>query len=60
MLKAFTYNLLNIILGDPLKELATECGVEFDEEKTAVIDHLNYDLSDKGKVCPLLQFSEKM
>ncbi|KAJ8320210.1 hypothetical protein KUTeg_001797 [Tegillarca granosa] len=35
--------------GDPLKELATECGVEFDEEKTAVIDHLNYDLSDKGK-----------
>lgn len=36
-------------IGDPLKELATECGVEFDEEKTAVIDHLNYDLSDKGK-----------
>ncbi|KAK7476524.1 hypothetical protein BaRGS_00032204 [Batillaria attramentaria] len=36
-------------IGDPLRELATECGVEFDEEKTAVIDHLNYDVSDQGK-----------
>jgi hypothetical protein len=24
--------------------------MEFDEEKTAVIDHLNYDVSDQGKV----------
>jgi oligosaccharyltransferase complex subunit beta len=31
--------------------LASECGVEFDEENTAVIDHLNYDVSDQGKVC---------
>lgn len=38
------------VSGDPLRELATECGVEFDEEKTAVIDHLNYDVSDQGKV----------
>lgn len=30
--------------------IAGECGVEFDEEKTAVIDHLNYDISDDGKV----------
>ena len=37
--------------GDPLRELATECGVEFDEEKTAVIDHLNYDTDDTGHVC---------
>ncbi|KAL8578270.1 hypothetical protein ACOMHN_005661 [Nucella lapillus] len=36
-------------IGDPLRELATECGVEFDEEKTAVIDHLNYDVTDQGK-----------
>ena len=33
-----------------MRELASECGVEFDEEKTAVIDHLNYDVSDYGKV----------
>ena len=33
-----------------MRELATECGVEFDEEKSAVIDHLNYDIADDGKV----------
>ena len=36
--------------GEPIRELASECGVEFDEEGTAVIDHLNYDVSDTGKV----------
>ncbi|KAK3590814.1 hypothetical protein CHS0354_038700 [Potamilus streckersoni] len=36
-------------IGDPLRELATECGIELDEEKTAVIDHLNYDVADSGK-----------
>merc|ERR1712121_596949 len=36
-------------IGDPMRELATECGVEFDEEKSAVIDHLNYDITDDGK-----------
>ncbi|KAL3861042.1 hypothetical protein ACJMK2_007133 [Sinanodonta woodiana] len=36
-------------IGDPLRELATECGIELDEEKTAVIDHLNYDVTDSGK-----------
>ncbi|TRZ02466.1 hypothetical protein DNTS_030291 [Danionella cerebrum] len=30
-------------IGDPLRELGSECGIEFDEEKTAVIDHHNYD-----------------
>ena len=42
----------NIIFlaGEPIRELASECGVEFDEEGTAVIDHLNYDVSDSGKV----------
>ena len=40
-------------IGDPLRELATECGLEFDDTNTAVIDHLNYDVSDKGKVCTI-------
>ncbi|XP_074654507.1 dolichyl-diphosphooligosaccharide--protein glycosyltransferase 48 kDa subunit-like [Tubulanus polymorphus] len=39
----------NSNIGEPIRELASECGVEFDEEKTAVIDHLNYDVSDTGK-----------
>lgn len=34
--------------GDALRELATECGFEVDEEGAAVIDHLNYDVSDQG------------
>lgn len=38
------------ITGDPLRELGSECGIEFDEEKTAVIDHHNYDVSDPGEV----------
>ncbi len=37
-------------IGEPIRELASECGVEFDEEGTAIIDHLNYDVSDTGKV----------
>ncbi|KAF6108200.1 dolichyl-diphosphooligosaccharide--protein glycosyltransferase non-catalytic subunit [Phyllostomus discolor] len=36
-------------IGDPLRELGSECGIEFDEEKTAVIDHHNYDISDPGQ-----------
>uniref|UniRef100_A0A224XCL9 Dolichyl-diphosphooligosaccharide--protein glycosyltransferase 48 kDa subunit n=1 Tax=Panstrongylus lignarius TaxID=156445 RepID=A0A224XCL9_9HEMI len=35
--------------GDILRELASECGFEIDEEGAAVIDHLNYDVSDSGK-----------
>ncbi|XP_031830572.1 dolichyl-diphosphooligosaccharide--protein glycosyltransferase non-catalytic subunit Ost48 [Nomia melanderi] len=34
--------------GDALRELASECGFEIDEEGSAVIDHLNYDVSDNG------------
>lgn len=34
--------------GDALRELATECGFEVDEEGAAVIDHLNYDAKDTG------------
>ncbi|XP_014675195.1 PREDICTED: dolichyl-diphosphooligosaccharide--protein glycosyltransferase 48 kDa subunit-like [Priapulus caudatus] len=36
-------------VGDTMRELVMECGVELDEENTAVIDHLNYDASDSGK-----------
>jgi oligosaccharyltransferase complex subunit beta len=36
--------------SDILRELASECGFEVDEEGASVIDHLNYDTSDKGKV----------
>ncbi|XP_008411279.1 dolichyl-diphosphooligosaccharide--protein glycosyltransferase 48 kDa subunit isoform X1 [Poecilia reticulata] len=41
-------------IGDPLRELGSECGIEFDEEKTAVIDHHNYDVSDPGEVNSLV------
>lgn len=34
--------------GEALRELATECGFEVDEDGAAVIDHLNYDVSDSG------------
>lgn len=34
--------------GDGLRELATECGFEIDEDGASVIDHLNYDASDSG------------
>lgn len=37
-------------LGDPIRELGSECGVEFDDEKTAVIDHINHDISDLDRV----------
>uniref|UniRef100_UPI0035902ECA dolichyl-diphosphooligosaccharide--protein glycosyltransferase 48 kDa subunit n=1 Tax=Myxine glutinosa TaxID=7769 RepID=UPI0035902ECA len=36
-------------VGDPLRDLATECGIDLDEEKTAVIDHHSYDVSDDGQ-----------
>jgi oligosaccharyltransferase complex subunit beta len=37
-------------IGEGIRELANECGFEFDEERTAVIDHINFDaLNDEGK-----------
>lgn len=35
--------------GDALRELASECGFEVDEEGATVIDHLNYDANDAGQ-----------
>lgn len=46
--------LCSCYTGDPLRELGSECGIEFDEEKTAVIDHHNYDVSDSGEVSRVL------
>ncbi|CAH1990192.1 unnamed protein product [Acanthoscelides obtectus] len=37
------------VTGDVLRELASECGFEVDEEGTYVIDHLNYDVTDQGQ-----------
>lgn len=36
--------------GSALRELAAECGFEVTEENSSLIDHLNYDASDSGKV----------
>ena len=35
-------------IGDPIKEIASEVGIEIDDEGTSVIDHMNYDASDAG------------
>ncbi|CAL1682331.1 unnamed protein product [Lasius platythorax] len=35
--------------GDALHELASECGLEINEEGSTVIDHMNYDVSDNGQ-----------
>ncbi|KAF2883844.1 hypothetical protein ILUMI_22313 [Ignelater luminosus] len=37
------------ITGDVLREMASECGFEIDEEGAFVIDHLNYDVTDDGQ-----------
>ena len=42
--------LVLLVIGDPIRELGSECGVEFDEEKTSVIDHINHDVSDLDQV----------
>ena len=35
-------------VGDVLRDLGTEVGLELDERDTSVIDHLNYDVKDRG------------
>ncbi|CAH8442627.1 hypothetical protein MS3_00005464 [Schistosoma haematobium] len=35
-------------VGESIRELGSECGVEFDEENTIVIDHFNFDKKDDG------------
>jgi oligosaccharyltransferase complex subunit beta len=36
-------------IGDAIREFASECGIEFADDKSAVIDHLNYDVNDNGQ-----------
>jgi len=33
-------------LGKPLRDVVSDCNVEFDEEESFVIDHFNYNISD--------------
>ncbi|KAF7492395.1 Dolichyl-diphosphooligosaccharide--protein glycosyltransferase 48 kDa subunit [Sarcoptes scabiei] len=40
---------VNENVGEAVRELAIECGVEIDEEGAQVIDHFNYDIEDEGK-----------
>ncbi|KAF7235817.1 Dolichyl-diphosphooligosaccharide--protein glycosyltransferase 48 kDa subunit [Varanus komodoensis] len=47
-------------IGDPIRELGSECGIEFDEEKTAVLDHHNYDASDLGQHTLIVAESENL
>lgn len=46
----------SLLTGDPIRELGSECGIEFDEEKTSIIDHHNYDVSDPGEVSGCRRF----
>ena len=36
-------------VGDVLRDLGIEVGLELDERETFVIDHLNYDVKDRGE-----------
>ncbi|XP_044732580.1 dolichyl-diphosphooligosaccharide--protein glycosyltransferase 48 kDa subunit isoform X2 [Chrysoperla carnea] len=38
----------NVNAGDVLREIASECGFELDEEGAYVIDHHHFDVSDEG------------
>ncbi|SPP88539.1 dolichyl-diphosphooligosaccharide--protein glycosyltransferase 48 kDa subunit [Drosophila guanche] len=46
--------------GDALREFASECGFELDEENAAVIDHLNYDVSDSGEHTTILTSAKNL
>lgn len=43
-----------LIVGDenvtePLRDIVNECGIDFDEEETQVIDHMSYDRSSQNE-----------
>ncbi|XP_043660585.1 dolichyl-diphosphooligosaccharide--protein glycosyltransferase 48 kDa subunit [Drosophila teissieri] len=46
--------------GDALREFASECGFELDEENAAVIDHLHYDVSDAGEHTTILTSAKNL
>lgn len=46
--------------GDALREFASECGFELDEDNAAVIDHLHYDVSDSGEHTTILTSAKNL
>ncbi|KAH8287082.1 hypothetical protein KR054_002194 [Drosophila jambulina] len=46
--------------GDALREFASECGFELDEDNAAVIDHLHYDVSDAGEHTTILTSAKNL
>jgi len=50
----------NSQVQEPIRTLASECGIEMDEEKTAVIDHFNYDVTDGGRHTLIVGKSEHL
>ncbi|EDW00358.1 dolichyl-diphosphooligosaccharide--protein glycosyltransferase 48 kDa subunit [Drosophila grimshawi] len=46
--------------GDALREFASECGFELDEDNAAVIDHLHYDVSDAGMHTSILTSAKNL
>merc|ERR1712168_1724887 len=47
-------------VGAPIRELGNDCGIEIDEEKTTVIDHHNFDVSDDGSHTTILSDPSSM
>ena len=47
-------------VGDILRDLGMEVGIELDERGTAVIDHLNYDVKDRGEHTLLVVESDSL
>ena len=35
-------------IGDAIRDFGYECGIEFEESGTKIIDHLNFDFADEG------------
>ena len=50
----------NSNVGDAIRELATEVGIEIDEEGAHVIDHFNYDVSDEGQHTLIIADSQNL
>jgi oligosaccharyltransferase complex subunit beta len=48
------------IIGDAIREFAGECGIEFADDKNAVIDHINYDITDNGQHTLIVASSDNL
>lgn len=47
-------------ITEPLKEIAAECGVEFSDENTFVIDRFNSDVNDDGRNTLILSETDNL